>query len=159
MSMLAFMPWCRIERVYEAGDIVMLPFKRHVPIDGADDTGQCLVHTILTAYKTIEGRPVDRAALVRYAGKSLLDDLSKGRQGRYPRARNLVCFCGLAMREYFNALVRIATAIAFLFISKNWTRPTSRPLQHVAGKATRQADGRLTTSPSPSPYIVIRFER
>ena len=104
MSMLAFMPWCRIERVYEAGDIVILPFKRHVPIDGVDDTGQCLVHTILTAYKTIEGKPVDRAALVRYAGKSLLDDLSQDDRAAIHGLVTLVCFCGLAMREYFNAL-------------------------------------------------------
>ncbi|MGH8479835.1 MAG: hypothetical protein ACREXK_09715 [Gammaproteobacteria bacterium] len=119
MSMLAFMPWWRIERVYEVGDIAILPFKRHVPIDGVDDTGQCLVHTILAAYKTIEGRPVDRAALVRYAGKSLLDDLSEEDRAAVHELVTLACFCGLAKREYFNSLGPYCNSDCFaLYIQK-----------------------------------------
>ncbi|MGQ0595029.1 MAG: hypothetical protein ACT4QB_21035 [Gammaproteobacteria bacterium] len=101
------------------GDIAILPFARHVPIDGVDDTGQCLVHTILAAYKTIEGRPVDRAALVRYAGKSLLDDLSEDDKAAVHELVTLVCFCGLAKREYFNSLGSYCNSDCFaLYIQK-----------------------------------------
>ena len=70
MSMLAFMPWCRINKAYEIGCVQILPFKRHAAIEDLDDAGQCRVNMILSTYKTIEGKPVNCCALVHYAGRS-----------------------------------------------------------------------------------------
>ncbi|BFU89421.1 MAG: hypothetical protein NTAFB01_06080 [Nitrospira sp.] len=101
MSMVAFMPWCRIDKTYEVGEIQILPFERHEPIDGLDDTAQCRVSTILASYKTIVGKPVERAAFVRYGGRLLIDDLNDKEQETLHELVTLACFCGLARREYY----------------------------------------------------------
>ncbi|HWF59563.1 MAG TPA: hypothetical protein VN666_04555 [Nitrospira sp.] len=95
------MPWCRIDKTYEVGEIQIVPFERHEPIDGLDDTAQCRVNTILASYKTIVGKPVDRAAFVRYGGRLLIDGLNDKEQEAIYELVTLACFCGLARREYY----------------------------------------------------------
>lgn len=104
MSMVSFLPWCSIEKTYDIAEIKIMPFRRHSPIEGLDDAAQCWVNTILATYKTIEGKPIDSAAVVRYAEKSLIDDLSEEERGIIQELVALACFCGLAGREYFNPL-------------------------------------------------------
>ncbi len=102
MSMLTFMPWCRIDKIYKIDNIEILPFKRHEQINGVDDAGQCRVNTIMSIYKNIEGRPVDSAALIRYSDKTLIADLNEEEMAEMSDLTTLACFSGLAKREYFN---------------------------------------------------------
>jgi len=119
MSMVSFMPWCRIEKTYDIGEIQILTFQRHKPIEGIDNAMQCRLNTILATYKTIEGKPVDRATLVRYRGKSLLDDLNDDERETIHELVALACFCGLARREYFNSLGPYCNSECFaLYIQK-----------------------------------------
>ncbi|MEJ5377239.1 MAG: hypothetical protein WHX93_11720 [bacterium] len=118
MSMISFLPWCRIDKAYDVGKIQILPFERHQPIDGLDEAAQCRVNTILATYKTIEARPVDRAALVRYAGKSAIDDLNEDERETIHELVAIAAFCGLARREYFK-LGRYCNSDCFsLYIQK-----------------------------------------
>lgn len=49
MSMLLFMPWCRIDKTYEVGDGTILRFERQKPIAGLSQEGQIQVNTIMGA--------------------------------------------------------------------------------------------------------------
>jgi len=119
MSMVSFMPWCRIEKTYDIGEIQILTFQRHKPIEGIGNAMQCRLNTILATYKTIEGKPVDRAALVWYGGKSLLDDLNDEERETIHELVTLACFCGLAQREYFNPIGHYCNSECFaLYIQK-----------------------------------------
>lgn len=102
--MLLFMPWCRIDNRYQVGDVELLPFNRHQPIEGIDDLARCRVNTIMAAYKTIEGKPIDSASLVCRGGKSPTDDLSEEEVEVAYELVALACFCALAKRDYFNSL-------------------------------------------------------
>ena len=102
MSMLLFLPWCRIDNIYKIGNIEILPFERHNPIEGLDDAAQCRVNAIMASYKTIEGRPVDNAALIRYSNRSPIDNLSEDEIETAYELASLACFCGLVKREFFN---------------------------------------------------------
>lgn len=104
MSMLVFMPWCPLDNPYEVGNISILPFERHTPIDGLDDAGQCRVNTIMATYKDIEGKPVHKAAIVRYGSNSPIGDLTDDQIEIVQDLAVLACFSGLAKREYFNSL-------------------------------------------------------
>lgn len=131
MPMLAFMPWCRIDRAYDIGEVKILPFKRQTPIDGLDDAMRNRVNTILASYKNIVGRPVDHAAILRYDGKSVTDDLNEDEQDTIHELVSLACFCGLAGREYFNELGRYCNSDCFLlyfqkFDKADYTAITSR---------------------------------
>jgi hypothetical protein len=59
---------------------------------------------ILSSYKNLEGHPVRNAALVRYASKSFLADLTDDELELTREYAQLACFSGLANREYFNQL-------------------------------------------------------
>ncbi len=147
LSTLLLMPWCRIDKAYEVGCVNVLPFERHKPIDGLDDAAQCRVNTIMATYKTIEGKPVDRAALVRYDGRSPIDDLNEAEVDTVYELVALACFCGLAKREYFNPLGSYCNSDCFaLYVQKfakaDFTTLTTRrregqtlsvwPIDHIA---------------------------
>jgi hypothetical protein len=111
--MLMFMPWCPINKRYEEGEITILPFERHTPIEGLDDAGQCRVNTIMAAYKDIEGKPVHKAAIVRYGSNSAIDDLTDDDVDVAQELVALACFSGLAGRDYFNSLGPYCNADCF----------------------------------------------
>lgn len=104
MSMVSFMPWCSIEKTYDVAEIKIIPFRRQRPIEGLDTAAKCCVNTILSIYKTIEGKPIDSAAIVRYGEKSLIDDLGEEERGILHELVTLACFCALVKREYFNPI-------------------------------------------------------
>ncbi|GIW70824.1 MAG: hypothetical protein KatS3mg102_0366 [Planctomycetota bacterium] len=147
MSMVSFLPWCRIDKAYDVGQLQILPFKRHQPIEGLDGAAQCRVNTILATYKTIQAKPVDRAAIARYAGKSVIDDLNEEERETIRELVAIACFCGLARREYFNELGPYCNSDCFsLYIQKfdraDFTAITTRrregetlstwPIDHIA---------------------------
>lgn len=148
MSMVAFMPWCRIDKTYEVGEIQILPFERHKPIDGLDDTAQRRVNTILASYKTIIGKPVDRAAFVRYGGRSLIDGLNDKEQETIHELVTLACFCGLARREYFEQGGHYCNSECFSLYIQKFDEADSVSLR------TRRRDGH-TWDPWPIADIAI----
>lgn len=147
MCMLAFMPWCGIDKAYDVGCVRLVPFERHTPIEEVDDAGQCRVNTILGSYKTIEGRPVDRASLVRFVNKAPLADLNEEETATLHELVTLACFCGLANRQYLNSLGSYCNSDCFaLYFQKfdkaDFTAITTRrregqtlsgwPIDHIA---------------------------
>lgn len=148
MAMVSFIPWCRIETAYDVGEVKILPFERHKPIDGLDEAAQCRVNTILATYKTIEGRPVDSAAIVRYAEKSPIDDLNEEERKTIHELVALTCFCGLARREYFNPLGPYCNSDCFSLYIQKFDRADFTAL------TTRRREGE-TLSTWPIDEIVI----
>lgn len=122
MSMLTFMPWCRIDKLYKVDKIEILPFNRRAPVSGIDDAGQCRVNTIMGIYKDIEGRPVDSAALIHYSGKTLIDDLNEEEMAEMSDLMTLACFSGLAKREYFNPVGPYCNSDCFTLYSQKFDK-------------------------------------
>ena len=60
--MLPIMPWCRIDRVYQVGDITIYPYRGR--LGGVDDVVEQRLARVLGTYRDIEGRPVDHAAVI-----------------------------------------------------------------------------------------------
>jgi hypothetical protein len=159
MSMLAFMPWCGIDKAYEMGCVRILPVEPRTSIQDLDDAGQCRVNMILATYKTIEGRPVDRSALVRYIGKSPIDDLNEAETSVI---RDLVVSHVSVALQGANTLIHLvhtATPIVSRFIFRSSIRRTSARSRLAEGKGKRGAHGRSTASASLSRCIVTRFKR
>jgi hypothetical protein len=119
MSMLLFMPWCPIDRVYQVGDMTLLPFERKKPIVGLNQEDQTQVNTIMGIYKDIEGEPVNNAALIRCSGKAIIEDLNETEIDEAYDLVALACFCGLANRQYFNSLGPYCNSDSFsLYVQK-----------------------------------------
>ncbi len=69
--MLPIMPWCRIDRVYQVGDITIYPYRGR--LGGVDDVVEQRLARVLGTYRDIEGRPVDHAAVILECFRRALD--------------------------------------------------------------------------------------
>lgn len=117
--MLVFMPWCPIDKDYAIGDVAILPFERHNPIEGLDDAAQCRINEIMATYKDIDSKPVHKAAIICYGSKSPIDDLTDDEVEIAQDLAVLACFSCLAKREYFNPLGPYCNSDCFsLYIQK-----------------------------------------
>jgi hypothetical protein len=96
---LPIMPWCRIDRAYEVGDVTIIPYRGRV--DDVDAPVQRALTRVLSTYRDIQGRPVDHAAVVRYADKSFGADLTDDEIDSIYEWVQLACFAGLAGRQFF----------------------------------------------------------
>jgi len=104
MSLLQFMPWCPISQIHHAAEISIIPFDRDKKSDDLDELTTCQIRAILSSYKNLEGHPVEQVALVKYEDKPVLADLNEDELEITRECVDLVCFSGLANREYFNQL-------------------------------------------------------
>ncbi len=119
MSMLLFMPWCPIDKAYDVGEITILPFTRHEAINGIDEAAQCRINAIMATYRGIEGKPVQKASLICYRGKSPIEELTNDEIEIAQDFAVIACFAGLANREYFNTIGRYCNSDCFsLYIQK-----------------------------------------
>ncbi len=131
MSMLVFMPWCPIDKSYDVGETTILRFGRDAPIDGLDETARCRANAIMAIYKNIQGKPVHRAAIVRYGAKSPTDELSDYEINVMQDLVSLGCFSALAKRGYSDSLHPYCNSDCFLlriqkFDDAEWTALISR---------------------------------
>ena len=132
--MLAFMPWCKVQKTLDAGDITIIPFRPGERLEGLDEAAQCRANKILGTYKTIEAKPVERAALIRYREKYLVDELSPEEHGTMRELITLACFSALAGRKYFNSLGPYCNSDCFTLYVQKFDRADLRPSQLAEGK-------------------------
>ncbi|MEW6669529.1 MAG: hypothetical protein AB1512_30330 [Thermodesulfobacteriota bacterium] len=119
VSMILFMPWCPIDKVYQVGDVTLLPFERQKPIIGLDQAELTQVRALMGIYKDIEGEPVNRAALIRFGHKSVIEDLNEAEIDEAYDLVAIACFCGLTNRQYFNSLGPYCNSDSFsLFVQR-----------------------------------------
>jgi hypothetical protein len=117
--MLLFLPWCPIGQRYAIGDAEIIPFESDGAIDGLDDDGTRRVNQILASYKTIEGNPVPRAALIHHTNKSVIDDLTNDEIDLSYDLVTLACFSALSGREYFNPIGQYCNSESFtMYVQK-----------------------------------------
>lgn len=137
MSLLQFMPWCPIDKVYHASEITIIPFDRDGQSDDLDELTTCQIRAILSSYKNIEGHPVEQVALIKYGDKPILADLNEDEIEITRECVDLVCFSGLANREYFNQLGTYCNTDCFILYGQRFGDNPS-----FMGLTSRRREGR-----------------
>jgi hypothetical protein len=136
MATLLFMPWCRIDRRYSAGDVEIVPFDVDNDDRAMDADARRAATAVLGSYRTIEGQPVRRCAVLRYGDRDYLADLNGDELGSCYDLADLVCFGGLAIREFFMPGGRYCNADCLILYAQNF-----RDLDTIA-LSSRRRDGR-----------------
>lgn len=136
MSMLLFMPWCRIDRRYTVDRLQILPLDHLQEIEGLHDADQVRVKAVMAMYKTIEGRPVDKAAIVRYDDRSPIDELPQDDIENVFELASLACFSGLALRNYFDPLGPYCNSDCFILYGQRFETT------EFAALTTRRREGK-----------------
>jgi hypothetical protein len=101
MSMLTYLPWCPIKEPFKVGEITLLPFNRGTRLNGLSDLAWSNICAILGVYRDINGNSIDRAAIVQFGSKSIVDDIS---EAEFEKIRDFIAIancCALAQREFF----------------------------------------------------------
>jgi hypothetical protein len=124
MSMLFFMPWCQIDKDYDLDCIRILPYRRGERLVGLDDLQQSRVDAIMGMYKTIEGKPIYSAAVVCLPDKAPIDELSEAEKEQVFEFADLICFSGLARREFFASAGTYCNKDCFALYGQEFT-PTN----------------------------------
>ena len=137
MSLLQFMPWCPINQTHHAGEISIIPFDRDGQSDDLDELTTCQIRAILSSYKNIEGHPVEQVALIKYGDKPILADLNEDEIEITRECVDLVCFSGLANREYFNQLGTYCNTDCFILYGQRFGDNPS-----FMGLTSRRREGR-----------------
>lgn len=137
MATMQCMPWCPIDKVYRAGEISIIPFDRDEGPGDLDELTICQVRAILSSYRNLEGHPVEKVALIRYEDKPVLAHLNDDEIEIARECADLVCFSGLANREYFNQLGAYCNADCFLLYVQEFKDDPS-----FIGVTSRRREGR-----------------
>jgi hypothetical protein len=113
---LPIMPWCRIDREYQVGDVTITPYRGRIE-DVDEDVQRCLARVFGT-YRDIEGRPVDHAAVVRYADTPFGADLASEEIERAYEWVQLASFVGLAGRKFFTPEAPCNSDVFLLYMQR-----------------------------------------
>jgi hypothetical protein len=114
--MFPIMPWCRIDRDYLVGDVTIIPYRGR--LDGVDDVVQQHLARVLGTYRTIEGRPVEHAAVVCYADRPFGSDLTPEEIDRTYEWVQLACFASLAGREFLTPEAQCNSDVFILYMQR-----------------------------------------
>ena len=125
---LHFLPWCPIGRRYRVGDAEIIPFHRGKPIDHTSVAEQQQINGVLSSYRTLDGNPVTRAALVRKSGAGTIARLEAQEWATLREDVDLACFASIASRDLFRVFGNYSNATLFTLIgqtlgggSSSWT--------------------------------------
>lgn len=123
-SMLVFMPWCRSNKSYDLGQVEILPYERHHPdpIEGLDELAHCRVNNIMAMYKSIEAKPIDQAALIRWKDKSPIDVLSNDELDIVDDLITIACFAALSERQIFSPIGQYCNSDCFMYYAQKFDK-------------------------------------
>jgi len=150
MPMLLFMPWCILDRAYDVGEIEILPFERDAAFAECDEAVLRDLNTLLAAYKTIQGESVRKLAIVRYKGRSPIDDLSDDQIGTAYDLVTLATFAGLSAREFFNAIGSYCNSDCFTMYVQTFEDTT-----HTALTTRRREGSQVSVWPIDGVAMVV----
>lgn len=136
MSTLAFMPWCPISKEHHMGEIEIAPLEIGAPFPSLSEADRANVDKLLEMYRGIDGTPVSKVALVSCTGGSPIGDLTDDELETAHEITTLMCFSGLASREYFDPIGRYCNSDCFALYVQRFQEPS-----HVA-LLTRRREGR-----------------
>ncbi len=137
MPTLHFMPWCRIDKIYHVGEIEVFPFVVDAAIEGVNDSTIAHLRAILAIYRNLEGKPIDRCALIKYADKDVIADLTPTEVEVMHDLIEVLCLSSLAGRELFNQMGPYSNAACFTFYGQRFGGD-----QGFTAITSRRRDGR-----------------
>jgi hypothetical protein len=114
--MFPIMPWCRVDREYQVGDVTIIPYGGQ--IDGVGDDVQRHLTRVLGTYRNIAGHPVDHAAVVRYGDRPFGADLAPEEIESAYEWVQIACFAGLAGREFFTPEAPCNSDVFLLYMQR-----------------------------------------
>ncbi len=118
MPTLLYMPWCPIDKEYNAGAVSLVPFRRDRSLEGLNQQENLQIRNALGNCVDPLGEPVGAAALVRFGDRSLFADLSDEEIEAVHDCLSLAAFAGMANRELFRQHGAYCNADCFNLIAQ-----------------------------------------
>ena len=139
MPLLNLLPWCRLDREYEIGDVVLRPYSLKDELPGVNDEAtRRHVTQIVSCYRDIEGRPFGHPSVAIWKGRTALDDLTEGGEETLGEMVTIACFASLASRDLASAGRHYSNSTRFTLYRHRFER-----VGDFTSLAYRRRDGRV----------------
>ncbi len=136
MPTLHFLPWCRLDKQYSVGDVTLIPFARSTPPSELDDLTTYPIKLIMNSYRGSTGHPVREFAIVKFTGRTVLDDLSEEERDRLWGSVALACLAALSQRDFMGAHRPYCNADCFVLYGQRFEKQPD-----FAAISVRRRDG------------------
>ena len=138
MYLLNLLPWCRLDREYKIGEILLRPYALgdELPEVG-DETLRRYVEEIVSCYRDIDGRPFGHPSIAWWDGRSALSALTDEEAEILSETVTAACFGSLADRGIASAGGNYSNASRFVLYRYRFVRPSG-----FTSVVHRRRDGR-----------------
>ena len=150
MGKLAFLPWLSLDAEFEVGDFRLVPYHRG-EAPGVDAGEQAAIDKVLSAYRDLHGKPIDRATVIRHsAQESPSADFSESLHLDFFVFVDLLAFAGLAARRFFGHF-EYTNRDSYRLVLQQFSTPGRGVLV-----TTRRRDGGTNMFYSGDTFVVYR---
>ncbi|MEM2125861.1 MAG: HEPN domain-containing protein, partial [Candidatus Methanosuratincola sp.] len=138
---IALLPWLIIEDEVVIGEVHFVPFKRRSKSSNVPFVSQECARKIMSVYKDIDGRVIDRAVLAYHENQGTKGQLPEALFEEIFEASNILAFSALSEKEYFSQLGENKSINSAYF--RTIFQRFQEPCKDVSYK-TRTLDGTIT---------------
>jgi hypothetical protein len=145
LPLLNLLPWCRLDREYTIGEILLRPYSIGNEVPGIDDSARRHVELIVGAYRDIEGKAFGHPSIAVWTSQSPLQDLSAEQEETLTEMVTVACFASLACRDLASAGGKYSNSTRFNLYRNRFER-----LGDFTSLVYRHRDGSVRDSRSLS---------
>lgn len=142
MPLLNFLPWCRLDREYAIGEILLRPYSIGDDLPGLDGAALRQVELIVGAYRDIEGKAFGHPSIAVWKGRSPLHDLSEEEEETLGEMVTIACFASLSRRELASAGGHYSNSTRFTSYRTRFKEPGEFTMLVFRRREGRRGDGR-----------------
>ncbi len=138
---IALLPWLIIEDEVVIGEVHFVPWKRRAQSSNVPFMSQECARSIMSIYKDIDGRMIDRAVLAYHAKQGSKGEMPDKLLKEISEASDILAFSALSEREYFRQVAQNKSINSAYF--RTIFQRFQKPCQDISYQ-TKLLDGTLT---------------
>jgi hypothetical protein len=139
VNLLNLLPWCRLDREYTIGEIILRPYSIGNELPGIDESARRHVELIVSAYRDIEGKAFGHPSIAVWRShQSPLHALSAEEEETLTEMVTVACFASLAYRDLASAGGKYSNSTRF-----NLHRNRFERVGDLTSLVYRRRDGRV----------------
>jgi hypothetical protein len=142
VPLLTLLPWCRLDREYAIGEILLRPYAIGNDLPGLDETARRFVETIVGLYRDIEGKTFGHPSIAVWKGRAALHDLSESEEETLGKMVTVACFASLARRDLASAGGHYTNSTRFTSYRTRFREPGDFAALSFRRREGRRRDGR-----------------
>jgi hypothetical protein len=142
VPLLNVLPWCRLDREYTIGEILLRPYSIGDELPDLDEAALRQVELIVGTYRDLEGKAFGHPSIAVWKGRSPLHELSDEEEEALGEWLTIGCFASLAHRDLASSGGKYSNSGRFALYRTRFERPGDLTTLVFRRREGRKGDGR-----------------